>query len=41
MCAANSNDVVKIKEITREIDPEAFIIVANSREVLGEGFKRD
>lgn len=41
MCAANRNDVVKIKEITREIDPEAFIIVANSREVLGEGFKRD
>lgn len=41
MCAANRNDVVKIKEITRDIDPEAFIIVANSREVLGEGFKRD
>lgn len=39
MCAAARNDVMKIKEITQNIDPDAFIIIANSREVFGEGFK--
>ena len=39
MCAADRNDVMKIKEITQNIDPDAFIIIANSREVFGEGFK--
>ena len=39
MCAVTRNDVMKIKEITKSIDQEAFIIVANSREVFGEGFK--
>ena len=41
MCAATRNDVMKIKEITHDIDPDAFIIIANSREVFGEGFKQD
>ena len=39
MCAATRNDVMRIKEITQNIDPDAFIIIANSREVFGEGFK--
>ena len=39
MCAVTRNDVMKIKEITKSIDQEDFIIVANSREVFGEGFK--
>lgn len=41
MCAATRSDVMKIKEITQNIDQDAFIIIANSREVFGEGFKHD
>ncbi len=41
MCAASRKDVPKIKLVTREIDPESFIIITNSREVVGLGFKRN
>lgn len=41
MCAAYRNDVAKIKLIAKEIDPESFIIITNSREVVGQGFKSD
>lgn len=40
LCAASRGDVQKVKEITLEIDPHAFIIIANAREVLGKGFKK-
>ena len=40
MCAANRRDIGKIKMITRKIDPNSFIIITNSREVLGLGFKK-
>lgn len=39
MCAAGRNDIANIKELIKEIDKDAFIIVTNSREVLGYGFK--
>jgi len=39
MCAAARRDVSRIKDIIRKIDPNSFIIITNSREVLGEGFK--
>lgn len=39
MCAAGRGDVLKIKHIVQENDKEAFIIIANAREVLGKGFK--
>ena len=41
MCAASRGDVAKVKNIAREIDPKSFIIITNSREVVGLGFKRD
>ena len=40
MCAASRGDVAKIKIIARKIDPRSFIIITNSREVVGLGFKR-
>lgn len=39
MCAIGRNDLAEIKSIIRKIDPNAFLIITNSREVLGTGFK--
>ena len=41
MCAASRGDVAKIRGLAKEIDPKCFIIITNSREVLGEGFKKE
>ena len=40
VCAASRGDVAKIKQISHKIDSNSFIVIANAREVLGEGFKR-
>ena len=39
MCAVGRNDLAEVKKIVKKIDPKAFLIVTNSREVLGIGFK--
>lgn len=39
ICAASRSDISKIKNIAKDIDERCFIVVANAREVLGEGFK--
>ena len=41
MCAVGRRDVAKVRKLTQEIDPKCFIIITNSREVLGEGFKKE
>ena len=41
MCAAARGDVSKVKDTVRKIDPKSFIIITNSREVVGLGFKID
>ncbi len=41
MCAASRGDIARIKTIARKIDSNSFIIIANAREVLGQGFKRE
>lgn len=41
MCAASRRDVSRIKIIAKKIDPHSFIIITNSREVVGLGFKKD
>ncbi len=33
------NEITKLKEIIRSIDPDGFVIVSNAHEVLGKGFK--
>lgn len=40
MCAASRGDIAKIKMIARKIDSKSFIIITNSREVVGLGFKK-
>jgi len=40
MCAAKRNDVIRVKEIVYTTDRNAFMIVANAREVVGKGFKK-
>ena len=40
MCAASRGDIAKIKMIARQIDPKSFIVITNSREVVGLGFKK-
>ena len=39
MCAIRKNEFVKFKTIVNSIDKNAFIILTDAREVLGEGFK--
>lgn len=39
ICAASRGDIVKIKNIAKDIDKKSFLVVANAREVLGKGFK--
>ena len=39
MCAVGRKDIANIKNVIMKIDKNAFVIVTNSREVLGIGFK--
>ncbi len=38
LCAFKGTQITAIKEAVRQMDPDAFIIVCNAHEVLGEGF---
>lgn len=38
LCTVSKKEIIQVKEIVKEIDKNAFIIVADVREVLGEGF---
>lgn len=40
MCACNNKQMYPIRNAVKEIDPGAFVIIVESNEVLGEGFKR-
>ena len=40
MCATGRRDVSRVKTVARKIDPQSFIIITNSREVVGLGFKK-
>lgn len=39
MCIVNQKEMVILKNLVNEVDPKAFIIVSDVREVLGEGFQ--
>lgn len=41
LCVGARNEIAKIKQIATELDPKAFIIIANARETWGKGFKRN
>lgn len=40
MCAFKQRQIVTLKQIVQQCDPEAFMIVCNAHEVLGLGFGR-
>lgn len=37
-CVVSKKEIVQLREIVEEIDPKAFVIVNDAREVFGEGF---
>lgn len=39
MCAFKQREIAAIKAAVKDIDPDAFLIVCNAHEVLGEGFR--
>lgn len=39
LCVISRAEVIKIKELVNQIDPRAFVIIADVHEVLGEGFR--
>ena len=38
-CVVSKKEIVQLKEIVAKVDPGAFVIVSDAREVLGEGFQ--
>lgn len=41
MCACNNKEMYTIKKMVHDIDPQAFTIIMESNEVVGEGFKEE
>ena len=41
LCAVRSPEFARFKNLVKEADPTAFIMVTNSAEILGEGFKEN
>lgn len=39
MCAVKKQQISKLKEVVKSIDPDAFIILTEAREIVGMGFK--
>lgn len=39
MCVMRKQTLAKVRNILKEVDPEAFMIVTSANEVFGEGFK--
>ncbi|MBR3769138.1 MAG: YitT family protein [Lachnospiraceae bacterium] len=37
-CVVSQKEIVAVKELVAEVDPHAFVIVSDAREVFGEGF---
>ena len=40
MCACSNKQLYQVRALVRRIDPEAFMIMMDSNEVAGEGFRR-
>ena len=40
LCVGSRNEIARIKQIAVSIDKKAFIIISNSRETWGKGFKK-
>lgn len=40
-CIASRNEAMRIKQISKKIDPSSFVVISNEREAFGFGFKRE
>ncbi len=40
-CIASRNEAVRIKQISKKIDPSSFVVISNAREAFGFGFKKE
>jgi uncharacterized membrane-anchored protein YitT (DUF2179 family) len=40
-CVASRGEVGQIRKIVKSLDPGAFVVISNAREVFGEGFKEE
>ncbi|MDD6175602.1 MAG: YitT family protein [Firmicutes bacterium] len=38
MCAVRRSEVFRLREIVRKIDPDAFLIIGNAEQIVGESF---
>ena len=38
MCAFSRGYIIPVKKLVQRIDPDAFVIVCDTHEILGEGF---
>jgi uncharacterized membrane-anchored protein YitT (DUF2179 family) len=41
LAVVGRNEVLRLKQLVRDADPDAFVIITNAAEVLGEGFHDD
>jgi len=39
LCVVKKQEITKVKDIVKECDPNAFVLLSDVREVLGEGFE--
>lgn len=39
-CVASRNEAMRIKQISKKIDPASFVVISNAREAFGFGFKK-
>lgn len=40
-CVASRNEAMRIKQISKKIDPSSFVVISNAREAFGIGFKKE
>ena len=41
MCVVSKKEVFHVKQLVYSIDPDAFVVLGDVREVVGEGFKEE
>ena len=41
MCACNNKQMYAIRQAAKQVDEKSFIVIMESNEVVGEGFKED
>ena len=41
MCASNTKEMYGVRKTVKSVDPNAFVIIMESNETLGEGFSKN